>query len=117
MIYCPTDDSNTKEIKNSSVRFASEKDKMMKNSRCPYHVKQGIVDGEGKFVLSDVCGLRSANGAGCTHVPFHGECHKTCSRFLAFTRGTEKQIVLPKNDIEYLPELNNGESFSEFELL
>ncbi len=90
---------------------------MMKNSRCPYHVKQGIVNDEGKFVLSDVCGLRSACGASCNLVPFEGEHYKGCSRFLAFTKGTERQLVVPKNDIEYLPEFNNNDNFSEFDLL
>ena len=32
----------------------------MKNSRCPYHVNHGMVDSQGKLVLSDVCGVRTA---------------------------------------------------------
>lgn len=89
----------------------------MKNSRCPYHVKQGMVDAEGKLVLSDVCGVRSACGAACTATPFVGESHKTCPRFLAYTRGTDRQVLIPKNEIEYLPELNNVDCFSEIDLL
>ncbi|MEN9530722.1 MAG: hypothetical protein RI932_2595, partial [Pseudomonadota bacterium] len=42
----------------------------MKAQRCPYHVKQGVVDAEGKLVLSDVCGVKSACGAACTYAPF-----------------------------------------------
>lgn len=89
----------------------------MKNSRCPYHVKQGMVDSQGKLVLSDVCGVRSACGAACPLAPFEEESHKACPRFVSFTRGTDRQVVLPKNEIEYLPELNSIESFSEIDLL
>jgi len=89
----------------------------MKNSRCPYHVKQGLVDSVGKLVLSDVCGVRSACGAACSMAPFVGESHKTCARFLAYTKGTDRQVLIPKNEIEYLPELNNLDSFSEIDLL
>ena len=89
----------------------------MKNSRCPYHVKQGMVDSHGKLILSDVCGVRTACGASCTVAPFEGDSHKLCSRFIAFTKGTDRAILLPKNEIEYLPELNNIDSFSEIDLL
>ncbi len=89
----------------------------MKNSRCPYHVKQGMVDSQGKLVLSDVCGVRTACGAACNVAPFIGDAHKSCSRFIVHTRGTDRQILVPKNDIEYLPELNNTDNFSEIDLL
>ncbi len=89
----------------------------MKNSRCPYHVKQGIVDTQGKLILSDVCGVRSACGAACTLAPFQGDAHKACPRFIAFTRGTDRQVVVPKNDIEYLPEISSIDNFSEIDLL
>jgi len=89
----------------------------MKNSRCPYHVKQGMVDSQGKLVLSDVCGVRSACGAICSVVPFEGDSHKACPRFLAYTRGTDRQVLMPKTEIEYLPELNNVDTFSEIDLL
>jgi hypothetical protein len=89
----------------------------MKNSRCPYHVKQGVVDAQGKLILSDVCGVRTACGAACTYAPFVLETHKKCQRFLAYTQGTDRQVSIPKNEIEYLPELNNVDSFSEIELL
>jgi hypothetical protein len=89
----------------------------MKNSRCPYHVKQGMVDNNGKLVLSDICGVRSACGAVCSLAPFDKDSHKTCSRYVTFTRGTERAVLLPKNEMEFLPELNGIESFSEIDLL
>lgn len=89
----------------------------MKHARCPYHVKQGLIDAQGKLVLSDVCGVKSACGASCTVAPFLVESHKACPRFLAYTRGTDRQVLIPKNDMEYLPELNNMESFSEIDFL
>ncbi len=76
-----------------------------------------FVDAQGKLVLSDVCGVRSACGALCPVAPFIEESHKTCDRYLAYTKGTDRQVVIPKNEIEYLPELNNVESFSEIDLL
>ena len=89
----------------------------MKNSRCPYHVKQGIIDAQGKIISSDVCGIRTACGAACPIAPFTTESHKKCARFVTFTQGTDRQVLFPKNEIEFLPELNSVESFSEIELL
>ncbi|KAB8033484.1 hypothetical protein [Fluviispira multicolorata] len=89
----------------------------MKESRCPYHVKQGLVDAQGKLVLSEVCGVKSACGAACTFAPFTENSHKSCPRFLAHTRGGERQVLVPKNDIEYLPEVSGMGNFSEIDLL
>ena len=89
----------------------------MKAGRCPYHVRQGIVDNEGKLVLSDVCGVKAAAGSSCGHAPFEEACFKTCARFQAHQRGGERQVLIPKNDIEYLPELGGMSSFSEMELM
>jgi hypothetical protein len=89
----------------------------MKAGRCPYHVRQGIVDTEGKLVLSDVCGVKAAAGSSCSHAPFEDACYKTCPRFQAHQRGGERQVLIPKNDIEYLPELGGLSSFSEMELM
>ncbi|MCA2960208.1 MAG: hypothetical protein IOD12_08145 [Silvanigrellales bacterium] len=89
----------------------------MKAGRCPYHVRQGIVDTEGKLVLSDVCGVKAAAGSSCGHAPFEDACFKTCQRFQAQSRGGERQVLIPKNDIEYLPELGGLSSFSEMELM
>lgn len=89
----------------------------MKESRCPYHVKQGLVDTQGKLVLSDVCGVKSACGAACPFAPFLENSHKNCQRFTAYTKGSERQVLVPKNDIEYLPEVSGMGNFSEIDLL
>lgn len=85
--------------------------------RCPYHVKQGLVDGEGKLVLSDICGVKGACGARCTVAPFENNNFSTCPRYVAHQRGTERQMLIPKNDLEYLPELGGSPSFSEIDLM
>lgn len=85
--------------------------------RCPYHVKQGLVDAEGKLVLSDICGVKTAGGVRCSHAPFT-DCHfNSCPRYIAQQRGTERQMLIPKNDLEYLPELGGTNSFSELDLM
>lgn len=89
----------------------------MKESRCPYHVKQGLVDTEGKLVLSDICGVRSACGSVCPFAPFKDSSHKECARYLSHVRGAERQVLVPKNDIEYLPEVSGLSNFSEIDLL
>ncbi|MGY3804591.1 hypothetical protein ACWNT8_11040 [Pigmentibacter ruber] len=89
----------------------------MKESRCPYHVKQGLVDSEGKLILSDVCGVKSACGSVCPHAPFKDNSHKECSRYVTHVRGAERQVLVPKNDIEYLPEVSGLSNFSEIDLL
>jgi len=91
----------------------------MKAQRCPYHVKQGVVDSEGQLVLSDVCGVKSACGAVCTYAPFDDSAFKACPRFAAYQRGGtgERQILIPKNDVEYMPEFGGFASFSEMELM
>ena len=89
----------------------------MKCGRCPYHVKQGIVDAEGKLVLSDVCGVKSASAATCSFAPFVDVSYKTCARYDTQSRGAERQVLIPKNDLEYLPELGGISSFSEMELM
>jgi hypothetical protein len=89
----------------------------MKESRCPYHVKQGVVDTHGKIVLSDVCGVKSACGALCAFAPFKENSHKECPRFLAYVKGAERQVLVPKNDLEYLPEVSGLGNFSEIDLL
>ncbi|MBM3381691.1 MAG: hypothetical protein FJY29_04540 [Betaproteobacteria bacterium] len=91
----------------------------MKAQRCPYHVKQGVVDAEGKLVLSDVCGVKSACGAACTYAPFEDSAFKACPRFASYQRGGtgERQVLIPKNDVEYMPEFGGFSSFSEMELM
>jgi hypothetical protein len=32
-------------------------------------------------------------------------------------KGTDRQVLVPKNDIEYLPEIANLSNFSEIDLL
>ena len=89
----------------------------MKVTRCPYHVKQGLVDAAGKLVLSDVCGVKSASGSGCGVAPFQESTFTTCPRYVAHQRGGERQILIPKDDLEYLPEFGGTASFSEMELM
>ncbi|MEY2986648.1 MAG: hypothetical protein RJB13_169 [Pseudomonadota bacterium] len=92
----------------------------MKAQRCPYHVRQGMVDAEGNLVLSDVCGVKSACGAACTYAPFEDSAFKSCPRFAAYQRGGgtgERQVLIPKNDVEYMPEFGGFSSFSEMELM
>lgn len=89
----------------------------MKYSRCPYHVKQGKVDEDGALVLSDVCGVKAANGLPCDLVPFENENYRGCARYATLTKGVGVQIVVPKDDIEYLPEVDEKTHFSEMDLL
>lgn len=91
----------------------------MKAQRCPYHVKQGVVDAEGQLVLSDVCGVKSACGATCTYAPFEDATFKACQRYAAYQHGGtgERQVLIPKNDVEYMPEFGGFSSFSEMELM
>ena len=89
----------------------------MKNSRCPYHVKQGKVDEKSELILSDVCGVKSANGSHCPLAPFENEGYRTCERYILLTKGVGVQVVVPKDDIEYLPEVNERNHFSEMDLL
>lgn len=89
----------------------------MKPGRCPYHVKQGFVDTEGKLMLSDICGVKAACGEGCSYFPFQDGTYKTCPRLVAHQRGGEKHVLIPKDDLEYLPELGGLSSISELELM
>ena len=50
----------------------------MQNSKCPFHVKQGLVSTDGKLILSDICGIRSACGQDCSYAPFESRNYKTC---------------------------------------
>ncbi|MBX9704267.1 MAG: hypothetical protein K2X39_08955 [Silvanigrellaceae bacterium] len=89
----------------------------MKSNRCPYHVKQGLVNAEGNLVLSDVCGVKSACGSGCSFAPFKDDTFKNCPRHLGQISNSERQVLMPKNDLEYLPETNSFGNFSEIDLL
>lgn len=88
----------------------------MKNGRCPYLVKQGIVNEQGQLVLSSICGMRSAAGDNCSFADETAE-HKSCPRYKAQQIGGERQIVMPRQDIEYLPDLGGVASISEMELM
>lgn len=89
----------------------------MKAVRCPYHVKQGLVDTNGKLVLSDICGVKAAEGARCSVAPFTECAFGSCPRFIAHSRGLERQMLIPKDDLEYLPELGGTQNFSELDLM
>lgn len=77
----------------------------MQNSKCPFHVKQGLVSTDGKLILSDICGIRSACGQDCSYAPFESRNYKTCPRFLGHSQDEGKQVVVPKNDFEFYPEV------------
>lgn len=85
--------------------------------RCPYHVKQGFVDQKGNLVTTDVCGVRNSGGAACDLAPFNEKCFKSCSRYLAHENGGERHVLVPKSEMEYLPELGGLNNFSEMELM
>lgn len=87
--------------------------------RCPYHVRQGLVDEKGELVLADVCGVKAAQGAKCDLAPFSAasQCYMSCPRFLQQQRGGERQMLIPKSEMEYLPELGGVGNFSEMELM
>lgn len=88
----------------------------MKAGRCPYLVKQGIVNEQGQLVLSCICGMRSAAGASCGYANDPTE-HRSCARYKAQQLGGERQIVMPRQDIEYLPDVGGISSISEMELM
>jgi hypothetical protein len=89
----------------------------MKISRCPYHVQKGAVNQDGALVLSDVCGLKSACLAECGFAPFDKTPFKTCSRFQDHQTGSERQVMIPKGDLEYLPQFGGVSGFSELDLM
>ena len=85
--------------------------------RCPYHVKQGFVDDKGSLVTTDVCGVRTSQGQHCDVAPFNDKCFKNCARFLANLNSGERHVLIPKSELEYLPELGGLSNFSEMELM
>jgi hypothetical protein len=89
----------------------------VKCSRCPFHVRQGQMSASGQIEMSDICGVKTANGVGCGFAPFATESFKDCEHYLIQMRGAERQVLIPKNDIEYLPEFGGLASFSEMELM
>lgn len=90
---------------------------MSKATKCPFHVKQGFMDAHGQLIISDVCGVKSACGAACPHAPFPDNAYKECEKFVTQTKGADRQVLVPKSDIEYLPEVNGVGNFSEIDLL
>jgi hypothetical protein len=90
---------------------------MKATARCPYHVKQGVVNAEGKLVLSEVCGVKSACGSACTLAPFKESPYSECPRFSSLAKGLDRQVLVPKNDLEYLSETSGLGNFSEIELM
>ncbi len=89
----------------------------MEGQRCPYHVKQGFVNENGQLTVSDVCGVKTAQGAICESAPFVQCSYRNCQRYVCQQTGGERQVMLPKNDLEYLPEVGGNASFSEMELM
>jgi hypothetical protein len=89
----------------------------MAGSRCPYHVKHGLVDESGEFVLRNICGVKTSGGADCGLFPFEETCYRSCSRYMAQQSGGERQVMLPKDDLEYRPEFGGNTSLSDMELM
>ncbi len=89
----------------------------MSAGRCPYHVKQGVVEENGNLATRDVCGAKAAQGEACDVAPFKVKCFLTCPRFIAQQKGGERHVLIPKSDMEYLPELGGVSNFSEMELM
>lgn len=87
------------------------------SSRCPYHVKQGFIDENSRLVLTDICGLKSAGGEHCSYAPFDKQTPKSCPRYLMHAKGLDRQVLVPKSDIEYLPEVSGTGNFSETDFL
>lgn len=87
--------------------------------RCPYHVRQGLVNEKGELVLADVCGVKAAQGTQCDRAPFSAssKCYTSCPRFLQHQRGGERHMLIPESELEYLPELGGVGNFSEMELM
>lgn len=89
----------------------------MKISRCPFHVKQGVVDAQGNLILSDICGVKAASGCACSYAPFEKDPFKVCPFFINQTKGSDRQMLVPKSDIEYMMDPGHSENFSEIDLL
>jgi hypothetical protein len=80
-------------------------------------VKQGFADEKGNLVTSDVCGVRASQGASCDVAPFKEKCFSQCARYIAHQNGGERHILIPKSELEYLPELGGLSNFSEMDLM
>lgn len=85
--------------------------------RCPYHVRQGAIDSKGNLSIKDVCGAKSAQCASCEVAPFEKTCFLACPRYIAQQSGGERHVLVPKSEMEYLPELGGVSNFSEMELM
>ena len=88
----------------------------MQNSKCPFHVKQGLVSTEGELILSSICGIRSACGQDCSYAPFSNQKYKSCPRFLGQSQHANKQVVIPKDDYEFYPEVKVNSQRNDAEL-
>lgn len=89
----------------------------MPSNRCPYHVRQGIVDTKGKLKITELCGVKSACGQTCPHAPFDETSYKSCQRYVSITTAADRQLIMPKSEIEYSSELDSNKNFSDTDLL
>ncbi len=89
----------------------------MAGTRCPYHVKQGLVNETGEFVMRNVCGVKTAGGVDCSSFPFDDSPFRNCSRYMAQQSGGERQVLVPKDDLEYRPEFGGNTTLSDMELM
>ena len=85
--------------------------------KCPYHVKQGYLSEKGELAVRDVCGARVAQGQTCGFAPFDAKCFQSCPSYIAQQNGGERHVLVPKSDIEYLPEVGGVSNFSEMDLM
>lgn len=89
----------------------------MSSNRCPYHVRQGIVDSKGKLQITEICGIKSACGQVCPLAPFTDKSFKTCQKYLSATAGADRHLLIPKSDIEYSTEIESPTNFSDTKFL
>ena len=89
----------------------------MKPHHCPYHVKQGHVDVKGQLVLSHICGIKSAGGQTCSYAPFEDTTYKECPIFVVQSKNLNKQVLVPKEDIEYFPNTTESDGFNDLDMI
>ena len=98
-------------------RYSHRGGSVLKNERCPFHVRQGVVAKDGGFMITDVCGVKSACGASCRFAPFESASFKGCAFYVEQQRGANRHVMVPKGDIEYLPEVGGFSGLSDLELM
>ena len=75
------------------------------------------MDTKGNLVLSHICGIKSAGGQGCGYAPFDDTSYKECPRHVMQSKNLNKQVVIPKEDIEYFPNTLESDGFNDLEII